>query len=221
MILPPSRSLSVKFDEFIASELSNDSVISKYVLDFQYYKVPLFYNYGSNKPRECLIIGCEMTAPHGILDSAILKTQFGYHGNKPRKIIRCTFDRTNTVHINFIQVMSNIHQRCAKVLNSVQHNVKLDKFNPDDPQATGLCHPINQTHHVNGGIDLNLEPELFLPTTKKTTFADSFGNPIPQERLYNTPFKFIPVISFECLYVWGKHICIKRRLHHATITNYG
>lgn len=203
----------INFDEFEPERLTSTPPERKQVpkvLPEQFYQqLTLMYNRGSPESKildEFKIEGCIMESSFGI------RSEPGQNG-KIDNSVACRLKSTNPDHVKFVNTFDSIYHRCANVLGSVKAQVKMFKFNPEDPEAGGFNGPIyRQKDKATGEPIDGRDPSIYLKLfsrgsgqyAEQTLFTNLRGEPVPWSLLKNVEMKFIPLIHVKRIFIGAK-----------------
>lgn len=214
----------VKYDAYITSSLVSKAVEQKELPGIIYpspnfHQLPLSYKYENNSNDDDFIIeGCEMETNMGIVTTICSDKQILFN-------ICAKFNRYNSEHIRFLEMVNKIYQDSAYQLNQVKNKVKMYYFNMRSPEATGFKYPLYQprddmTGEPIPGQDFSLYLKLIYRDTEQTVFTDVSGNVIPWHKLEGTDMKFIPLIYFKDIFIYNGRASFRFEMISAVVTSF-
>lgn len=188
-----------------------------------YHTIPLSYNIGSEEVplfENFELEGCELSSPVGITSKA--------NPNDPTKMedsILAKFDTTNEDHAKFLEVLDQVYDKCATIINGVKFVVKKKDFDVNSPRGV-FKHPIYiPMDETTGEVLVGRLPSMFLRIFSRgsgafkdeTLFVDGYNKPIDKKLLYGVELKFIPLFHFKWIHV-GTGINLQVELKSAAVT---
>ena len=190
-----------------------------------YYNVPLMYNFARDTSKalnDFHLEGCEMTTAQG------LRTNYNAQTGRTENSIMVRYDINNPEQARFLEVIDEIHNGSAQIIQAYKMAVKMPHFNAQMAQATGFKHPVYRPlDEVNGTPIDGRQPSMFLklfqrgkaPFVEQTIFTGLDEKPIPWTLLQNVEMKFIPLLIFKRIYVGGGKVSIQIEMLSAVVTS--
>lgn len=191
-----------------------------------YYNIPLMYNFARDNNSKTLgdfqFEGCEMTTTQGLRTTANVQTGRSEHS------IMVRYDINTPEQARFLEVIDEIHNGSAQIVQAYKMPVKMPHFNAQMAQATGFKHPVHRPLDELTGVPTEgRQPSMFLklfqrgkaPFVEQTIFTGLDGKPIPWTLLQNVEMKFIPLLHFKRIYVGGGKVSMQIEMLSAVVTS--
>lgn len=208
----------VDFEDFKVENVVQGSLEERPIPESnsKYRQLPIQYNYGTDiKPEiDDLYLQLPTTTSTGVREDVDAKTQ------RVKYSCMLRFKNIDETHQKCIEIIGQLHKKCAEFLYSIKGQIGFYDFNPKAPGGmfkNPIYFPRNKTTgDVIPGKDPSFWLKLITYSGGKTLFTDLNQNPVSWNLLKNVNMKFIPLVKFEKIYI-GTKASLQCKLQSAII----